>query len=140
MSTKNLLLELARLESVEVVAVGDGDHTAEKVAPWCEIVLNLEDSSGTRQVQLTRHDGELIIEALHEVLHPQDNRRHPAQKIWSELDEIMDYLMEGDPEPEDKAAARAYATALAYIMKPHADAPDINEIRAIAKERWEARQ
>lgn len=142
--TAKLLTDLSRLSSVEALTVGDGDHTAEVVPPWCELVLNLEDERGTRQLHLTRHDAELIIEVLHEVLHPGTHRSSPVQRIWGHLDEIMDYLMgDDDPEPEDKAAARAYATSLAYLTKPYSAEDDldenINEIRAIAVQRWEDR-
>ena len=144
MSDRELLAELSRLESVEVIAVSDGDHTNETVEPWCELVMNLEDSRGVRQIQLTRHDAELVIEALFEVLHPQDNRSSARTRIWAKLDETMDYLMGTDePESEDKATARALAFALACITKPYSPETDveanINEIRAIAVERWEER-
>lgn len=144
MSTKELLTELALLDSVEVVSVGDADHVAEAVPRWCEIVLHLERDGAVRSVPLTRHDGELIIEALYEVLHPQTHRSSPTQRIWAHLDEMMDFIMgDDDPEPEDKAAARAYATALAYLTKPNSADDDveqnINDIKALAVERWEAR-
>lgn len=143
-TTKELLSELAMLDSVEVVAVGDADHVAEVVPEWCEIVLNLERDGAVRSVPLTRADGELIIEALYEVLHPNTHRSSPVTRIWEHLDELIDFLMsDDDPEPEDKAAARAYATALAYLTKPNSADDDveqnINDIRAIAVERWQER-
>lgn len=142
--SKELLAELSRLDSVEAVAVGDADHVAEAVPKWCELVLNLERDGQARQVHLTRHDAELIMEVLYEVLHPHTNRMSPVQRIWDHLDELMDYIMDADePEPEDKSAARAYATSLAYLTKPNSVDDDvdanINEIRALAVQRWEER-
>jgi hypothetical protein len=140
MSDAALLAELARLESVEALTVGDGDHLAGTVPGWCELVLNIEDGKGTRQLQLTRHDAELIIEVLWTVLHPNEHRASPVQRLWSELDDVMDFLMDADePEDEDKARAKALALSIALISQPHSDEPDVAAVRDEAVARWEQR-
>lgn len=139
-TAKELLTELARLDSVEVTAVTTGDHSAGYVNDWCEIVLDLESNGNIRRVELTRHDGELIIEALHEVLHPHTNKHSPVQRLWTLLDDVMDFLMADDePEPEDKARAKALAEAIALISQPYSEEPDIAAVREEAVARWEAR-
>lgn len=140
MSDVELLRELAMSE-VEATPVGAGDHTAGTVPPWAEIRLKVSRENGTSvAMDFTRHDCELVIEVLHGVLHPATNRQHPAQRLWAELDETMDYLMDSeDPEPEDRATARALALAIAMVTQPHSEVPDIDTVRAEAVARWEER-
>lgn len=138
MSTSALLRELAELE---VTACGSEDAVAGVVPDWCELVLDLTDDQGTKRLHLRRHDAELIIEALHEVLHPHSNRRSPVARLWEELDDTMDFLRaDDDPEEEDRVRARTLALALAILTQPYLEEPDITHIRQQAGERWEARQ
>jgi hypothetical protein len=139
--TADLLRPLARLESVEAIAVGHGDQLEGSVPGWCELVLDLEDETGVRRLSLTRADAELIIEVLFEVLHPQDNKHSPVTRLWAELDDQMDFLRaDDDPEPEDRARAKALAFALALLTQPYSPEPDIAAVREQAVERWEQRQ
>lgn len=133
------LTQLARLDEVEAMTVGDGDHTSELVPDWCELILRLKVNRTTQQVPLTRHDAELIIEVLWSVLHPGENKHSPLQRLWEQLDDVMDYLMVDDPEPEDRARAKALAEAIALISLPYSEELDIETIRAQAVERWEQR-
>lgn len=138
MSTIDLLRELAELE---VVAVGSDDATLGTTPPWCEIVLDLTDDMSTKRIHLRRHDGELIIEALHEVLHPSMSKHNPIHRLWEELDEVMDFIRADDsPEPEDRARAKALAFAIALLSQPYAEEPDMDAVRSQAAERWESRQ
>jgi hypothetical protein len=138
--TRDLLAGLSRLESVEAVAVGHGDQIAGTVPEWTELVLDLEDESGVRRINLTRHDGELIIQCLYEVLHPNDNKSNPVTRLWAELDDQMDFLRaDDDPEPEDRARAKALALALAMLTQPYSPEPDLDPIREKAAQRWEER-
>jgi hypothetical protein len=140
MSDVEELLPLSQFDEVEALTVGSGDHDARAVGPKTEIILNLILGGRVQRVEMTRHDAELIIAALHEVLHPHTHKSSPVTRIWEKLDETMDYLMEDDdPEPEDVATARAYATAIAFIRQPLAEAPDIVAVREEAVERWDAR-
>lgn len=138
MSTADLLRELAE---IEVTAVGSEDSTSGAVEPWCEVVLDLTDEMGTKRIQLRRHDAELIIECLHEVLHPNTHKSSPVTRLWAELDDTMDYLRADDaPEPEDRVRAKTLAWAIALLTQPYTEEPDLGPIRTEAAERWEARQ
>lgn len=138
MSTRALLQELAE---IEVIATSAGDHVAGTVPQWCELVLDLTDEQGTKRIHLRRHDGELIIEALHEVLHPHTNRMSPVARLWEELDDTMDFLRADDePEEEDRIRARTLALAIALMTQPYAEEPDISAVREEAVKRWEERQ
>lgn len=141
MSDAELLSELAHFDEVEAITLGDGDHMEGYAPLWAEIRLVLDESGHKLSVDMTRHDGELIIEVLWSVLHPNDNRQSPVQRLWTELDDVMDFLMDVDePEPEDKARAKALALSIALISQPWAEEPDIDSVRAEAVERWEERQ
>lgn len=138
MSTQDLLRELAELE---VIAVGADDHVQGTVPQWCELVLDLTDDMGTKRIHLRRHDAELIIEALHEVLHPHTHKTSPVQRLWEELDDTMDFIRADDePEEEDRVRARTLAFAIAVLTQPYGTTPNIDAIREEAAERWEARQ
>jgi len=137
--TARLLAGLSQLDSVEVTPVGNADHVAERVPQWCEITLGIERDGRVQVIPLTRHDGELIIECLHVVLHPGSSKS-PVERLWAELDETMDYLMVDNPEEEDKATARALALAIAMLTLPYAEEPDVAAIKTEAVVRWEARQ
>ncbi len=140
MNTIEALRTLAQLESVEAVSLGDGDHVFGDVPRWAELMLTLIGEGGARvDLALSRHDAELVIEVLWSVLHPGEHRQSPVQRLWERLDDTVDYLMVDDPEPEDKARAKALAEAIALISLPFAEEPDIDSIRAQAAERWEQR-
>lgn len=137
-----LLGALSRLDSVEAMSVGAEDHSYGRTSEWCEILLNLEGNGNTRSVELTRHDAELIIEVLHNVLHPGKHKSSPLSRLWKLLDDHMDFLLaDEDPEPEDKARARALAEAITILRNPWTedDQIDVSEVRDEAVERWEAR-
>lgn len=136
-----LLSVLARFDEVEAITLGDGDHMAGFADPKSEIRLSLTEGGKTVSMDLTRHDSELIIEVLWSVLHPNEHRNSPVQRLWAELDDVMDFLMDEDePEPEDKARAKALALSIALISQPWAEEPDVDSVRAEAVERWENRQ
>lgn len=137
-SDRELLQELAE---IEVIATGASDHVDGSVPQWCELVLDLTDDGGTKRIHLRRHDGELIIEALHEVLHPNTHKSSPVARLWEELDDTMDFLRaDDDPEEEDRVRARTLAFAIALMTQPYAEEPDIAAVREEAVRRWEERQ
>lgn len=137
-STRALLQELTELE---VIATGSGDLADGTAPEWCELVLDLTDDQGTKRIHLRRHDGELMIEALHEVLHPNTHHTSPVARLWEELDDTMDFLRaDDDPEEEDRVRARTLAFAIAILTQPYSDEPDIDAVRAEAVRRWEERQ
>jgi len=60
--------------------------------------------------------------------------------MWEELDSIMDRLMHPGSEAEDgrdPGRAEGVAYCIAVVQSPYA--PNINDIRAQAVERWEER-
>lgn len=137
-----LLEELSKFDSVEATTVTDGDHLTGTVEMNTELVLDIDYGGHVRRLELTRHDGELIIEVLYSVLHPHTNRHGGVAKMWSLLDEQMDYLMADDePEPEDKARAKAIAECITVMLNPLAEpgSIDVTEVREQAIDRWESR-
>ena len=141
MSDKDLLIPLSRFDEVEAATVSDVDQLNGTVSDSDELVLDLIREGRTQRIALTRHDAEVIIEVLHSVLHPNAHRSSPVQRLWGELDDVMDFLVDvDDPEPEDRARAKALATAIALISQPWSEEPNIDAIRDEAMDRWESRQ
>lgn len=152
MTAADLLVELATIDEVSAHIPTGADHDAGIVPPWCELVLNVKreaepfsDGPGeypinTGSLTLRRHDGELIIEVLQSVLHPAHVSSAVAQ-VWDELDTVYAKIMrrvERDKEPlkKDVAMALGLATALAIMLDPIE--PDVDEVRGLAVERYEA--
>lgn len=155
MTAADLLVELATIDEVSAHIPTGADHDAGIVPPWCELVLNVKreaDSDGpgddgpgtwpinTGSLTLRRHDGELIIEVLQSVLHPAHVSSAVAQ-VWDELDTVYAKIMrrvERDKEPlkKDVGMALGLATALAIMLDPIE--PDVDEVRGLAVERYEA--
>lgn len=154
-SDAELLTELATLDNVEARIPTNAEHVADHVPPWCELVLkvNRETTDGgdpwaqpgwgfiKQSWMLRRHDGELIIEVLDAVLHPERPGR-AGDPTWAALDEAVERIqymvVKGKhPNPEDVGEARGLATALANMTNPIA--PDVEDIRAAAMIRYDIR-
>lgn len=141
---------LATLDEVTAWIPTDKDHVAEAVPKWCELVLEVKrDNDGSEagewplnyRVPLRRHDGELIIEVLDEVLHPARGNG-AADKIWLALDECIDRIMrrvnkDKSPHDEDRFTAVGLTRALALLITPFD--PDEDSIKDIAMERYAIR-
>lgn len=145
-----LLVELATLDEVSAWIPTGADHDAEAVPPWCEVMLTIKrepspsgdiNDPGTWPVNTTlplrRHDGELVIQVLHEVLHPSSGGQVKAM-LWSELDEVVDRIqkrVERDRAPRlrDVGRAQGLTRAIAILVNPFAY--DEDEVRAEAMER-----
>lgn len=136
-SDRELLAELSTLDSCEARVPTVKDHDRGLVPPWCEVVMTLERDERELDIHLRRHDGELIIEVLHEVLHPTTGRSIVSM-MWRELDDVMDRIMAKGGKASDKAEARGLAKCIALITNPYA--PNMEAIRAVAMERYEARR
>lgn len=143
--TADLLAEVSTLDEVRVRLVGSQDIDTGLVPKWCEVVLEIKRTDdGTlnpawpinAKLPLRRHDGELIIESLHHVLHPRAGGA-VAEGLWLDLDAVMDRLM-SEPSKVDKGLAAGLTIALARLSNPFQ--PDEDLIKSIAVERWEARQ
>jgi hypothetical protein len=132
-----LLREIAELEECEVITVTDVDHVSQQVPPWAEIILKLNRAGGqTRKIMLRRTDGELIIECLREVLHPDS--QGVLSGLWDELDAQFGKLKEIPKSHEDYPAQSGHclglAKAIARVVNPYD--PDLDAVRAKALERW----
>lgn len=141
---------LATLDDVTAWIPTDKDHVAEAVPKWCELVLEItRENDGTAvgewplnyRIPLRRHDGELIIEVLDDVLHP--NRANgAADRVWAALDESIDQIMKRvnkgkSPHDEDKGMASGLTRALALMIMPFD--PDEDTIKDIAMDRYAIR-
>lgn len=136
---ESLLLELSTMDSCEVRSATDAEHVAQTVPPWCEIIMTLERAGRTLPIHLRRHDGELIIECLHEAMHPWSGKSI-VQRLWDYMDDVMDRLMEDLGDEDDRGFAMGIATALSLMLLPYSEDADIETIREQAIERWEERQ
>lgn len=133
-----LLKELATLDTVEARIATNAEHTARVVPSWCEVILTLERDQRLLPIPMTRSDGELIIEVLHEVLHPNDGDKHPLTRMWEHMDDVMERLMNDLADPDDKGFALGVATCLAILSQRYSEEPDVDAIRMEAMERFEA--
>ena len=140
-----LLIELASLDEIEAYVPTSTEHDMGAVPPWCELVVKMKrtttDFPLSTTLPLRRHDGELLIEVVRDVLHP-DRSSSASEYLWEELDTIVDSIqrrVERDrpPRQSDVGHALGLATALAAIANP-AD-PDVDAVRSEAMERWESR-
>lgn len=147
-SDKELLQELATLDEVTAYVPTNKDHVDGKVPSWCELVLGVQrDRAGNApafvgmELYLRRHDGEMIIEVLDEVLHP--NRGGGAvDTIWAALDDSIEAIMgrvnkNKSPHDEDKGMASGLTRALALLVTPFE--PDEDAIKDIAMDRYAIR-
>jgi hypothetical protein len=135
--TADLLRQLSTMDSCEAWTVTDAEHVAEEVPDWAEIVLSIERNGKELQHFFRRHDGELVMEVLREVLHPNAGRSI-LQALWEDLDALMDEIMSNPPDPDTKGQARGLALAIARMQKPYN--PSLDAVRKEARERWKARQ
>lgn len=143
-SDAELLTELATLDEVETYIPTEKDHTAQVVPPWCELLLTIkrDDPSPIHtRIPLRRHDGELIIEVLWQVLHPEASTS-ASSAMYDLLDKVYDKIMfrvaKGkQPRVEDVSQALGIAKSIAIMVNPVK--PDVDEVRAVAVERYEAR-
>lgn len=144
MTDYELLLPLATLDEVSVSALGSMDGDLGYAPHWAELLMEItrtDDGTLTPAVPmhnkmlLRRHDGELIIEALSEVLHP--NRVDPQEELWEDLDHVVMRIqrrVERDKSPrlKDVGQALGLATALSYLT-----GRDLDDIREMAMQRYE---
>lgn len=153
-SDAELLTELATVDEVSAYIPTNMDHDAGVVPSWCELVLDVRREpmegddpwappghSHIRQKwMLRRHDGELLIQVLHDVLHP--NVGVGLDHVWSMLDDAVERIQKRvskgkPPRPADQAEALTLATAIAHVAKPHD--PDVDDVKATAMARFEIR-
>jgi hypothetical protein len=149
-TSAELLAELATLDSVEAEIPTATEHVAGIVPSWCELLLKIQrvDDGSLKPawplnavLPLRRHDGELIIEVLNEVLHP-DQTTVAGEAMWAALDEVVERIMKRrnkgkDPHPDDLGEARGIALAIAIVNNPMQPEPD--DVRWAATERWNIR-
>lgn len=156
-----LLGELATLDDVTAYIPTARDHTDGSFPHWCELMLEIkrEHDDGSEpvgpqgspgewpinyRIPLRRHDGELIIEVLDEVLHPSRGNG-TADKMWLMLDDAIERIMKRvnkgkDPRDDDRGEAVGLTKALAALVMPfEAAGAAEDQIRDIAMERYAIR-
>lgn len=141
-----LLLELATLDEVEAEVPTASEHTAGIVPGWCELRLKIKrtdtpDWPLNLDIPLRRHDGELICQVIHDVLHPE-HTSSSGEAIWDAMDAAVERIMKRrvkgkDPKPQDLGEALGLATAIAYLNNPME--PNVDDVRWAATERWNIR-
>ena len=143
-----LLAELATLDEAGARIPTSREVDAGQVPPWCELVLHvrrdgrIEDRPiHTGDMYLRRHDGELIIEVLDQVLRPNHSMSYTDQ-IWSALDDAVERIQRRvakgkAPRPDDVGEARGLAIALAAMTNPRE--PNVDEVREVAMTRFDIR-
>lgn len=106
------------------------------VEPWTELILSVTQEDYTAiEIELTRDAGEAVLEAVNQALHPWSGVTIREQ-IWEALDEVMERLMSGAAEPDDRGQAQGLAMALAIFLNPYS--PRIDVIKEEAMERWQS--
>jgi hypothetical protein len=128
-SDAELLVELGTLDEVNAEIPTVMDHDQGVVPSWCELRLsiNRDDEEPTHwplrvDMPLRRHDGELIIQVLHDVLHPTAGG-HAGDQIWEDLDRVVDKIQRRvgkglNPRNVDVGQALGLATAIARLQTP----------------------
>jgi len=140
----DLLAELATLDEVSAYVPTSSEQDNGTFPEWCELMLEYKRSDDwplNARVPLRRHDGELIIEVIHKVLHPTSGLSI-VDKLWRQLDVVIDRMMRRidagkDPLKIDRGRADGLTTALAMMINPYA--PHEDGVKATAMERYEAR-
>jgi hypothetical protein len=140
--SQTLFIELASIDEVTSWVPTAKDHDADMVPPWCELVLEVKRTEGqwplSAQWPLRRHDGELIIEVLHQTLHP-NNGQPTADMLWEQLDTVVDRIQARverglKPRNTDVGEARGLATAIAIMVNPFGY--DVDAVKDEAMERY----
>ena len=113
------------------------EGSAGDVEPWTELLLwvTQEGDDDGPGMELTRAAGEAILETVNQALHPYSGVTIREQ-IWEALDEVMERLMGGAAEPDDRGQAQGLAMALAIFLNPYT--PRIDVIKEEAMERWQS--
>lgn len=144
-SNIELLLELSSLDEVTARIPTDQEGRSGLLPDWCELVLELNRVDGDFpldvRLPLRRHDGELIIEVIHSVLHPYAGSP-VVVSMWEDLDEVVDRLQDRigrgkDPLKHDVGEALGLARCIARTYNPYE--PDVDGIRVAAMERYAVR-
>lgn len=126
--TYDLLLPLGTVDEITVLIPGSMDGDLGHVPQWCDLVVDIKRyDDGTLKpawplnvrLPFRRHDGELLLEALDEQLHP--NRVAAQEAIWEEMDDVVNCIQSRvekgkDPFKRDVGRAQGLATALAYLL------------------------
>lgn len=105
------------------------------IPAWCDLVLDVKrDGSNTVRQHLSRAAGEAIIDTVHSVLHP-NHGSNSLDTMWHEMDFIFARLRMGEAADDDRGRAQGLAFGIACAINPFA--PDVDEVRAEAADRFE---
>lgn len=145
-----LLVELATLDEVEAWIPTAADHQAGITPTWCELVLGIkrnhdrDDEQGPggwpihQNLALRRHDGELIIQVLGDVLH-RGMSNSAGDALWAEMDKLMERIqrrVRAGRKPMTKHVNQALGLATAMAIMDNPLEPDLDEIRVTAMARY----
>ena len=147
-----LLIELGTLDDIEAYIPTAKDHQHGITPQWCELVLKIsrlrdphvDEGPGDWPLNVTlpirRHDGELIIQVLHDVLHPKEGGTSALESAWDRMDAVVRRIQKRvekgkSPRLLDIGEARGLATAIALMISPLQ--PDEEVVRELAMERYE---
>lgn len=113
--------------AVSVAIHGDIDHRAGDVPEWCDLSVNVTStehqstwvSAWDEEVTLymTREAGQAVIDAAFATLHPYAGQSI-VQLMERDLDAVVDRLLFGKAQEDDKALARGMAMMVAILHKP----------------------
>lgn len=117
---------------------GQADQSAGEVPAWCDLTMKIKNlSTGATEVLfLTRSAGEAVIDALHETLHPWQGGSI-IDLMYRRLDDVVQNLLDGTAEPDDKVRARAMAEMISILVNPYR--PNIDAVRDQSVERVRSR-
>lgn len=145
---EELLAELATVDEASAYIPTAVDQDAGVVPAWAELILTVKRTDdGTlkpswplnARMPLRRHDGELIIEVLDQVLHP--NRGGGAvEQMWDQMDLLVQRIQRRvergkSPRKEDVIKAKVLSWCIAVVTNPMA--PDVEAVKELAMERYE---
>lgn len=144
-STADLLAELGTLDEVEVRIPTAVEHSQSALPKWCELIMEVKRTNEfpiNLRIPMNRHDGELIIEVIHSVLHPHAGGSI-RDGLWLELDKVIDRIMRRvdkgkEPLKADVGEARGLTTAIARMTNPYE--PSEDEIKGVAMDRYRIRR
>lgn len=122
---------------ITVAMLTTGDQLHETAPQWAELTLAISGGEHADvDLPLTRRAGEVIIDCLHEGLHPWAGRSI-VEQLEDKLDEVYSRLMDKTTNI-DKGRCQGLAHSIATMRNPYQ--PDIDQARYEAHARWEEKQ
>lgn len=122
---------------IDALAATDKAQRDGVIPEWSEVILDVTRQGAPKQrLELTRAAGEAIIDALHEVMHPNSNTgKSIIESLWDELESSVRKILDEDhPTTEvDKGYANGLTYAIAMMINPYN--PNVKEVKKQAVRR-----